>query len=115
MYFYDKKKHENSGRTLITREINLIDDFRANFLIENDVLNFETFDIFISTYIESCNVNISIFIKNRSNARTILIHATKAMIILSRTKQTIFIHKISLLDRHHNFELTEANFQFTHT
>ena len=113
MYFSSIDKNENFVKTLITREIHLIENLKANVLIDNDVLNSEKFDIFISTssaYIESCNVIILIFVNNRSSSRTISIHATKTMIISSKSEQTIFIHKISLSNRHYIFESANANF-----
>ena len=113
MYFSSINKDENFVKTLIIREIHLIENLKANVLIDNDILNSEKFDIFISTssaYIESCNVIILIFVNNRSSSRTISIHATKTMIISSKSEQTIFIHKISLSNRHYIFESANANF-----
>ena len=113
MYFSNIDKNENSVKTLIIREIHLIENLKANVLIDNDVLNFEKFDIFISTssaYIENCNVIIFISVNNRLNSKTISIHAIKTIIISSKSKQTIFIHKISLSNRHYIFESANANF-----
>ena len=112
-YFSSIDENENSVKTLIIREIHLIENLKANVLIDNDILNSEKFDIFISTlsaYIESCNVIIFISVNNRSNSRTISIHATKTMIISSKSEQTIFIHKISLSNRHYILKSTNANF-----
>ena len=113
MSFSDKDKHENSIKTLITREIHLIDDLKANILIENDILNSEKFDISLFTFsahIESCDVTISISVKNRSTFRIASVYAVKFVTISFHSEQTIVIHKIFLFDRHYIFESTETNF-----
>lgn len=102
MYFSNKNKTENFVKTLIIREIYLIDDIKANIFIKNDVLKFENFNIFILTFsisINNCDVIISISIKNRFSTKKILIHAIKSMIICCKqNKQFLYIEYRSLID-----------------
>ena len=111
MYFsnVDEKKH--LVKTLITKEIHLIDDFKANILIENDVLKSELIDVSIfkkSIYIESCDVTI--FIRIQTKARVTSMHTIKSVIVSSQTKLTIFIHNIVVSNCDYIFELENTNF-----
>ena len=113
MYFFEKDKNDTTVKAKIIRKIYLINDLKTNMLLENDVLNSKKFDIFTftsSTYIESCEIIISIFIKNRFMSRSAFVHFTKTRIISSRTEISIFIHKISLSERDYLFESAETNF-----
>lgn len=63
MYFLDIDDKEQVVRALITKEIHLMNNFKTNVLIKNDVLNLKLIDV--STfkdlaYIESCDVIIFI-------------------------------------------------------
>ena len=89
MYFTKKNKNKNFVKIFISREIHLIDDLKTNIFIKNKILNLKKFDIFLLTssiYIKNCDVIISIFVKNRSTARSPSIYSTKSMIILFRSK-----------------------------
>ena len=113
MYFSEKNNNDELVRAKITRKVHLIDNLKANMLIENDVLRSKKFDIFTFTstvYIESCEIIISIFIKNRFTSKSAAIHSIKARIISSHTEISISIHKISLSERDYFFEPVEANF-----
>ena len=113
MYFLEKDKHDEIVKTKIIRKIHFVNNLKANMLIENDVLKSEKFDIFTFTstvYIESCEIIISISIKNRFISQSTSIHSIKARIIASHTKLSISIHKISLSERDYFFEPAEANF-----
>ena len=113
MYFSEKNNHDELIKAKITRKIHLVNNLKANMLIENDVLKSEKFDIFTFTstvYIESCEIIISIFIKNRFISQSATIHFIKTRIISSHTKISISIHKISLSKRDYFFELVEINF-----
>ena len=113
MYFPDKDQNDKSATTLITKEIHLVDNLKTNILIENDILESEKFDVFISTssaHIESCDIIISIFVRNRSTSRIASVHSTKIMIISSQIEQIVRIHKISLSERDYIFESADVNF-----
>lgn len=84
MYFFEINPNDNAIKALITCEMHLINDLKSNSFINNDILNSKKFDIFIFTfsiYIESCNVIISIFVKNRSISRTTSIYLIKIIVI----------------------------------
>ena len=111
MYFKEKDKQGNEIRAVITRKIHLINDLKANILLENDVLDSELFDIFMSkstAYIESCDVTISILITNQRSFKTKSVHSTKIKIIASNSEQLIFIHKIFASDRNYLFESSQT-------
>ena len=113
MYFLEKNKNDKIIKTKIIRKVHLVNNLKTNMLIENDVLKSKKFDIFISissVYIDSCDVIISIFIRNRFVFQSASVHFTKFCIVSSRTEISISIHRISLSDRDYFFELTKANF-----
>ena len=113
MYFLEKNKNDTTIKAKIIRKIHLINDLKTNMLLKNDILDSKKFDIFTSTsstYIESCEITISIFIKNRFMSRSAFVHFTKTRIISSRIEISILIHKISLSERDYLFEPAEANF-----
>ena len=113
MYFSDKNQNDKSTTALITKEIHLVDNLKTNIFIENDILESEKFDVFISTssaHIESCDIIISIFVRNRSTSRIASVHSTKIMIISSQIEQIVRIHKISLSERDYIFESADVNF-----
>lgn len=114
MYFSEKIKNNLSVFVEITKEIHLVNSLKINFLIENDILNFEFINIFTSnntTFIENCNVIISIIMKFRFSLQTKAVHATKLTTVLSHSKVTIFIYKIVTFERDYIFEFKRiANF-----
>ena len=106
MYFKSKNVHENAMRAMITREVHLIDELKINILIDNDILDSKLFDISMfnkSTYIESCDVTISITIAN-SRYQTKLIHCIKIELISAHTEKLISIYKIFLANQNYFFE-----------
>ena len=95
---------------MITREIHLVNELKANILIDNDVLNSKMFDISMSistTYIENCDVIISITIFSRE-MHTQVIHFIKTNLIASYSEKLISIHKICVSDRDYFFESIET-------
>ena len=69
IYFFDKNKNEKFVFVCIIRKAHLIDDFKVNMLIENDILNFESFIINVnkrSTIINNCEMITKLFIKQRN-------------------------------------------------
>lgn len=92
---------------MITRKIHLIEDFKINILLENNVLESELFDIFMSleiAYIESCDVTISIKIFSQRTFQSKLIHFTKFKTISLYFERLISIHKAI-----HLAEITSLN------
>lgn len=84
MYFLRKDKNDTCVKTKITRKIHLIDNLQVNMFIENDLLILKMFNIFtftLSTYIESCKITISLFIKNRLMFKTLPVYSIKAIIV----------------------------------
>ena len=63
IYFKEKDQQKNEIRAMIIKEVHLINDLKVNILFENDIFDFELFDIFMLTntiYIKSCKITISI-------------------------------------------------------
>lgn len=92
IYFLEKNKNEQSTLACIIQKIYLIDNFKVNMLIDNDIIKFENFVIDISkrtAIIESCEIITNLFIKQRklfvktnilSNHRIIMTFDTQARI-----------------------------------
>ena len=109
MYFSNIDKNDNKILAKITKEIHLMNNLKTNLLIENDVLRPESIDIFTftsSTFIESCDVIISITMQIRSTSQIRLIHAIKIS-ISANSEIAISIHRITILDRDYMFESKE--------
>ena len=113
MYFSEKNNHDELVKAKITRKVYFVNNLKTNMLIKNNVLRSKKFNIFTFTstvYIESCEIIISIFIKNRFISQSAAIHFIKTRIISSHTKISISIHKILLSKRDYFFEFVEINF-----
>ena len=94
MYFEDIKTNK-FVKTIITRKIHLVKDFKTNLLIENDILNSKKIDISNftkTTYIDHCEIIISIIIKTEIRSQTRSIHAFKTLIISFKSECLISIH-----------------------
>ena len=110
MYFNEKDKNDKSIWAMITRKIHVMNELKANILIDNNVLSSKMFDIsmLISTaYIENCDVIISSTIFSRK-MHTQVIHFIKANLIAFYSKKLISIHKICVSDRDYFFESIET-------
>ena len=112
IYFKKKNQHNNEIRVMIIREIHLIDELKVNILLENDILDSELFDIFMSTstvYIESCKVTILIRIINiHRSFQSMSVHFTKVKIVSSNFKCLVSIHRISASIREYLFEPSDS-------
>lgn len=67
-YFNEMNEQDNFARAHFRREIHLVDDLKANVLIENDILDFEDIVIDFSTKIatiKSCEIIIFVEVKSR--------------------------------------------------
>ena len=108
IYFKKKVQQKNKIRTMITKEIHLINDLKINILLENDIFDFELFDISMSTntiYIESCKITISInIITTHRFFQSKFVHFTKIKIVSSNFERFISIHKIVISNRNYLFE-----------
>ena len=68
-YFLDTSNN-TSTKTFFTREVYLIDNFKANMLINNDILESKKFAIDLEKdeiYIDSCNITVFIDVQKRFN------------------------------------------------
>ena len=112
MYFSEINSSDTSTKTVITREIHLIDDLKANLLIKNDILDSKQVDIFNSTeivLIDSCDVTISITIRTKVRSQIRSVHALKAVTVFSKSECLISIHHMFFLfDRDFFFESVET-------
>ena len=119
MYFSETNSADISTKTIIIREVHLIDDLKANLLINNDILDSKQIDIFNSTgtaLIDSYDVTISITTRTEVRSQIRSIHALKAITIFSRFKCLVSIHHMfSLFNRDFLFESVEINLTiYTH-
>ena len=116
--FSKTTKSEKRVLTQITREIHLIDEFKANLLIENDFLDFKDFTIDISnkkTSITSCDVDIDLSIKQREFYVRRNIHAIQTILISSKEEISISAKFSVFDDRDFLFESTKkVNFTLFH-
>ena len=99
-------------KTIIIREIHLVNDLKTNLLINNDIFDSEKVDIFNSTksiIIDSYGIIISITIRIEIESQIKSIHAVKAFTIFFKFECLISIHHISFLfDKDFFFELVET-------
>ncbi len=114
IYFSEKIKQEKLIRKVIRREMHLIDDLKANMLIDNDILEFE--DIFIDDVnnkatIVNCDMIILIEIRTFfKNMITKALHVRFITIISSHSMIIISIHHTNLSsNRDFLFESEELN------
>lgn len=121
LYFLGENADGASSRALITREIHLVDNLKANMLIGNDILGPEAIDILISSntaHIGSCGITIPITIRTRSALQTRPINSIRAMTLPPHSDVIIPVHSIkSMPDRDYLFEpISNATFSlFAHT
>ena len=112
MYFADIDDKKRKVKTLITKKIHLIDNFKTNMLINNDILKSELIDISTftkSAYVDSCEVTILIRMQIKTFS-TRSVCAMKSIVISSLTELTISIHKIDAFNNDYIFEFDQANF-----
>ena len=112
MYFVDTDDKRRKVKTLITKEIHLIDNLKTNMLIDNDILRSKFIDISTftkSTYVNSCEITIFIRMKIKTfSVRSVC--AMKSIVISSLTELTISIYKINAFSSDYIFEFDQANF-----
>jgi hypothetical protein len=115
IYFLRKSREKKSVREVIRREIHLMNDLKANMLIDNDILEPE--EIFIDEVnskatIFSCD-DMIISIEIRTLSKDIInkiLHARSITIISAYSMISISIHNINLFfDRNFLFEPENVN------
>ena len=100
-------KNDKSVVSMLRREIHLIDNFKINMLIDNDVLDSENVVInSIKRQIFIINTETTIFVNIRSSKTSIQrsVHIRKIIVISSQFEVAIFIH--------HAFFSTSRDFLF---
>ena len=88
-------KNDKSITFIFRREIHLIDNFKINIFIDNDVIDVEKIiinSIKKETFIINIDAIISIKMKSSKTFIQRSIHIRKIIVISSLTKMTIFIH-----------------------
>ena len=113
-------KNRKSAVAILYCEDHLVKDFKANFLIENDILGSEKVKIDLEkdeTHLGSCQVTILLSIKNKSMLIHKPIYLKKPIVISFHTVLLVPIHSFSAipLDRDYIFKPNEKNFSlYTH-
>ena len=100
-------KNDKSITFVFRREMHLIDNFKINMFIDNDVIDVEKIiinSIKRKTFI--INIDVIVLIKVKSSKVSIqrFVHIRKTIVISSQTKMIVFIH--------HSFLSTSKNFLF---
>ena len=113
MYFSDQK-NDVTIKIKIIKKIHLIDNFKINMLLNNDVINSKKIDINISNksiYIDNCEIIVNLKIRTFCEIVQISIHARKITIIFSYNELILSMHYIIVLfDRNYFFESKKINF-----
>lgn len=95
------------------RKIHIVDDLKANILVEMDVMMPEQIDVLASqskASINSCQMSVSIEVRTRGGrAVTHPMHVKKSITIASHSQIQILMHHISLSDRVFFFESEEID------
>lgn len=108
-YLNDVNKQKNLARAHFRCEIHLIDDLKANVLIENDILDFEKIIIDSLTKtisINSCDVIITIEVKSRLYDSVVKqsINLRNIIIVSFNSQMLMLVHHDHLLERDFLFE-----------
>ena len=113
MYFSGQK----DGVTIkakIIKKIHLIDNFKTNMLLSNDVIESKKIDVSISNksvYIDNCEIIVSFEVRTSRVIIQISIHARKITMIFSHSELIFSMHYITVsFDRDYLFESDEFNF-----
>ena len=97
--YLSKSKNDKNVISLIQREVHLVNDLKANMLIDNDIIDSEQFIIDMKikqTTIENIDVSISIEVKSAKTSLQRLIHLKKIVIISSHIEMIISVHNVNL-------------------
>ena len=115
-FFYQKNDVTIKIKIKIIKKIHLIDNFKINMLLNNDVIKSEKIDVNISNksiYIDNCEIIVNFEIRTSRVIVQISIHARKITIIFSHNELIFSMHYIIVsFDRNYLFESNEFNFSF---
>ena len=92
---------KNDKKTIFVfrREIHLIDNLKINMLIDNDIIDFEDFDINMikrQATIDSTNVIISLKIRSTKFAINKSIHLKKIVVVFFHIVMIVFVYHADL-------------------
>ena len=107
MYFSKTDENNQSIFVEIFKEMHLINNFKINFFIKNNLLKAKFIDIFTLTdiaLINSCEIIISITIRIKSFLQKRTVHIKASQIVSSLLKMTISIYRIVISKRDYIFE-----------
>ena len=96
-----RSTNDEKINALIRREIYLIDNLKANMLIENDIIDLEKIVIDMhkrETLITSCEITIFLEIKTQSDVVNRSVPLRKTTIIPSRIEMSISIHYTNIFN-----------------
>ena len=94
-----EKKNDKSITLILRREIHLINNFKTNMLINNDVIEFESIMINLikkQAFIINIDVIISIKVKLLKNNIQRLVHIRKIIVISFYIEIVVFINDTNL-------------------
>ena len=97
--YLSKSKNDKNVISFIQREVYLMNNFKINMLIDNDIIDFEQFIIDIKIkQIVIKNIDVSIFIEIKSTKMSFqrLVHLKKTVIISSYIEMIVSIHNVNL-------------------
>ena len=99
-------------RAIFRREIHVVDDFKTNILIDNDIMSSK--DIFVDSekhtiHIESCKVIVSMKVKSSNAIVSKSIHLRRTTFISSRSEISVEIHHLIVFDKDYLFELEDIS------
>ena len=110
MYLSEKNKDDNLIIIKIIRETHLIDDLKANMLIDNDCIDSKKIIVNSAddiAHIDSCDVIVAVNVKISRIIVQISVHARKTIVVSSQFEMTMSVHYIIILsDRDFLFEST---------
>ena len=94
-----EKKNDKSITSVFRREVHLINNLKANMLINNDVIEFENIminSVKKQTFIINTDVIISIKVKSSKNNIQRFVHIRKTIVISLYIEIVVFINDINL-------------------
>ena len=115
LIYFSNKKNEIVVKTMITREIHLIDDLKINMFIENDFMKSKKIDINVTkkiVHIDSCDVIVALNVKISRIIVHTSIHARKTIIVFSHIEIVLSIHFI-IISANRNFLFESKNFNLS--
>ena len=113
IYIYNKDNViEKSIRTCFIKQMHIVDDFKINIFIKNDVGEFKNISIFLNNktaHINNCKMIVSLKVKIIEIIIDKSIHLRKTTIISFKVKLSIEIHHFAVQDRKYLFKLKKIS------